>query len=124
MHVPGRPPRASRIATLAVGYADGYPRNLSNVGEVLLRGHRVRVIVRVTMDMIMVDASAVPRCQVGDEAVLIGAQGAGPDHGRTRLPGRPKPTAYEILRPDRRPRATLLSWNKLKLSPRRLRNAC
>jgi alanine racemase len=68
--------RTTRVATLAVGYADGYPRSLSNRGEVLLNGRRVRVIGRVTMDMLMVDATALPSCHVGDEAVLIGAQGA------------------------------------------------
>ena len=70
-----RAKKATRVATLAVGYADGYPRHLSNVGEVLVKGHRARVIGRVTMDMLMVDVTAAPSCHIGDEAVLIGAQG-------------------------------------------------
>jgi alanine racemase len=69
-------PRAARVATLAVGYADGYPRSLSNHGEVLIQGRRARVIGRVTMDMMMVDVTAVPACRIGDEAVLIGPQGS------------------------------------------------
>jgi alanine racemase len=67
--------RPTQVATLAVGYADGYPRLLSNRGYVLLRGKRVAVLGRVTMDMIMVNASQIPLCRVGDEAVLIGSQG-------------------------------------------------
>ncbi len=68
-------PRTTRIATLAVGYADGYPRALSNRADVLLRGRRVPVIGRVTMDMMMVDATRIPSTQIGDEVVLIGVQG-------------------------------------------------
>jgi alanine racemase len=67
--------RTTRIATVAAGYADGYPRHLSNKGEVLLRGHRAPVIGRVTMDMLMVDATGIPGCHIGDEVVLIGPQG-------------------------------------------------
>ncbi len=65
------------VATLAVGYADGYPRALSNKGRVLIRDHACPVIGRVCMDQLMVDASAVPGVQAGDRAVLIGAQGDG-----------------------------------------------
>jgi alanine racemase len=67
--------RPTRVATLAAGYADGFPRLLSNKGQVLLHGKRVPVIGRVTMDMTMVDVTDVPECRVGDEAVLIGKQG-------------------------------------------------
>jgi len=67
--------RPSRIATLPVGYADGYDRLLSNVGELLIRGRRVRIAGTVTMDQIMVDVTDVEGVSVGDEAVLIGAQG-------------------------------------------------
>lgn len=67
--------KPTRVATLAVGYADGYPRHLSGKGaEVLIRGHRCPMLGRVTMDQIMVDASALP-VKIGDEAVLIGKQG-------------------------------------------------
>lgn len=67
--------RPSLIATLPVGYADGLSRRLSGKAEVLVRGRRCPVIGRVTMDMIMVDATGVHGAAIGDEAVLIGAQG-------------------------------------------------
>jgi len=67
--------RESRIATLPVGYADGYSRHLSNHGEVLIRGKRAPVVGRVCMDFIMVDATDIPRASVGDEVILIGQQG-------------------------------------------------
>ena len=67
----------TRVATLAIGYADGYPRRLSNHGaEVLIRGQRCPVLGRVTMDQIMADVSALPAAEPGDEAVLMGRQGA------------------------------------------------
>lgn len=68
--------RPTRIATLPVGYGDGYPRSLSNRGEVLVAGKRARVIGRVCMDLTMVDATGL-EVAAGDEAVLIGAQTAG-----------------------------------------------
>jgi alanine racemase len=69
-------PGPMRIATLATGYADGYPRQLSGRGAtVLLGGRRCAVLGRVTMDQIMVDATGVDASQ-GDEAVLVGPQGA------------------------------------------------
>ncbi len=65
-----------RVGTLAVGYADGYPRHLSNTGaEVLVRGRRCPLLGRVTMDQIMVDLSALPEVAAGEEVVLIGKQG-------------------------------------------------
>ena len=68
--------RPMRTATLAVGYADGYPRHLSNQGaEVLIGGKRCAVLGRVTMDQIVVDVSALDAVEPGDEAVLLGAQG-------------------------------------------------
>ena len=64
-----------RVATLAVGYADGFPRQASGRGaEVLIGGKRCPVLGRVTMDQIMVDVSGTEAAP-GDEAVLIGAQG-------------------------------------------------
>jgi alanine racemase len=65
-----------RIATLAIGYADGYRRALSNRGTALLRGRRVPVAGLVTMDMIMLDVTDVP-CEVGDVATLIGREERG-----------------------------------------------
>ena len=68
--------RAMRVATLSVGYADGFPRALSNRGAVVLIGsRRCAVLGRVTMDLTVVDVSDVPDVEVGDEAVLIGRQG-------------------------------------------------
>ncbi|MBI5379443.1 MAG: alanine racemase [Nitrospirae bacterium] len=67
--------RPSRIATLPIGYADGYSRALSNRGEVLIRGKRVPVVGRVCMDLTMVDVTDAPEAGAGDEAVLIGRQG-------------------------------------------------
>jgi alanine racemase len=65
----------SRIATLPVGYGDGYGIILSNQGEVLIRGKRAPVVGRVSMDMVTVDVSSIPDCHIGDEAVLMGRQG-------------------------------------------------
>ena len=68
--------RESLIAVLPIGYADGYPRALSNAGRVLVRGRAAPVVGRVCMDLTMVDATDVPDAAEGDEAVVIGAQGA------------------------------------------------
>ena len=62
------------IATIPVGYADGYRRSLSNVGVALLNGRRVPVAGVVTMDMTMLDVTGVP-CGIGDVATLLGADG-------------------------------------------------
>jgi alanine racemase len=88
--------RPSRIATLAVGYADGLPRIVSHRGHVLIQGHRAPLVGRVTMDMTMVDVTDIPECAVGDEAVLIGRQG---DErlSATDLAGWAETNAYEIL---------------------------
>jgi len=66
--------RAARIATLAVGYADGYPRSLSERGSVLVGGTLAPVAGTITMDMTMIDVTTV-RCDVGDVATLIGRAG-------------------------------------------------
>jgi alanine racemase len=67
-----RAPR--RVATLAVGYADGYPRGMSGRGAAIVRGRIVPVLGVVTMDMTMIDVSDVP-CELGDVATLIGRDG-------------------------------------------------
>ena len=64
-----------RVATIAVGYGDGYHRALSNRGYVLIGGKRCAILGRVCMDQTMVDVSDVPQARVGDAAVLIGRQG-------------------------------------------------
>jgi len=68
--------RESIIATLPIGYADGYCRGLSNKGVALVRGIRVPVVGRVCMDMCMVDVTDVPDVREGDDVVLIGSQGS------------------------------------------------
>jgi alanine racemase len=68
--------RESIIATLPIGYADGYSRALSNKGFVLVRGVRAPVVGRVCMDMCMIDVTDVPDAGTGDEVVLIGHQGS------------------------------------------------
>ncbi len=68
--------RPMRVATLAVGYADGFRRHLTASGaEVLIRGRRCPLLGRVTMDQIVVDVSELPEVQPGEEAVLLGRQG-------------------------------------------------
>ncbi len=69
-------PKPMRVATLTAGYADGYPRNLSNVGaDMLVRGKRCPLLGRVTMDLMVIDVSHVPDVYLGDEVVLMGKQG-------------------------------------------------
>jgi alanine racemase len=70
--VPG--PGARRIATLSIGYADGYRRSLSGCGTVLVHGALAPVAGRVTMDMTMIDVTDV-ECEMGDVATLIGSDG-------------------------------------------------
>ncbi len=67
--------RASRIAVLPVGYADGYDRRLSNQAHVLVRGRRAPVRGRVCMNLTLVDVTDVPGVELGDEVVLLGRQG-------------------------------------------------
>jgi alanine racemase len=64
----------TRVATIPVGYGDGYPFILSNQGEALVRGRRVPIIGRVSMDMCTLDVTHIPDCAVGDEVVLLGKQ--------------------------------------------------
>jgi alanine racemase len=66
--------RKSHIATLPIGYADGYSRYLSNQGEVLIRGKRAPVVGKVCMDFIMVDVTDIPKVSIGDEVILMGRQ--------------------------------------------------
>ena len=64
-----------RIATVPVGYGDGYPRSLSNRGYVLIRGQRAPILGRICMDQFMVDVTAIPEACEGDEVTLIGTDG-------------------------------------------------
>ena len=63
-----------RVGTLPIGYADGYPRALSSKGWAMIHGKKAPVLGRVGMDQLMVDLTDIPEAQVGDEAVLFGAE--------------------------------------------------
>lgn len=67
--------RKSVIATIPVGYADGYCRGLSNKGSVLIRGKRAPICGRICMDQFMADVTDIPGAAAGDEVTLIGADG-------------------------------------------------
>lgn len=67
--------RRMRVATIAAGYGDGYLRAGSGHAEVLIRGHRCRVLGRITMDQMIADVSRVAGAAIGDEVALIGSQG-------------------------------------------------
>lgn len=63
-----------KLATVTAGYADGYPRALSNKGYVLINGKKCPITGRICMDQFMCDVTEVEDVKAGDEAVLIGAQ--------------------------------------------------
>lgn len=69
-------PARVRMATLSVGYADGYPRSASNRGHVLLGGERAPVIGTISMDLMAVDCSRIEGVRAGSRATLIGEDGA------------------------------------------------
>ena len=66
--------KPTRVATVPVGYADGYPRCLSNIGRVLINGKFADIVGRVCMDQFMVNVTDID-CETGDEVVLVGKQG-------------------------------------------------
>ncbi len=65
------------VATVPLGYGDGYPRMLTGKGEVLIRGERCPIVGRICMDQFMVDVSRFPDISEGEEVVLLGRQGSG-----------------------------------------------
>ena len=67
--------RKMKVATIPVGYGDGYPRSLSNKGSVLIRGKRAKILGRVCMDQFMVDVTEIPNVAFMDPVVLIGKDG-------------------------------------------------
>ena len=67
--------KKTRVATVSVGYGDGYPRRLSNTGEVLVCGRRVPIIGRVCMDQFMIDVTDVPEARRGSTVTLTGGDG-------------------------------------------------
>jgi alanine racemase len=64
----------SVLAVLPVGYWDGYPRALSSIGEVQIRGKRAKIIGRICMNMCVVDITDIPDVKIGDEVFLIGGE--------------------------------------------------
>lgn len=68
-------PKRMRIATIPVGYGDGYPRGLSNKGYVLIHGKKAPILGRVCMDQFMVSLDEIPDAKEGDTVTLIGADG-------------------------------------------------
>lgn len=66
----------TQIATVPIGYADGYPRALSNLGEMLVRGQRARIIGRVCMDQLMLDVTHIPDVEEGDVVTVFGRDGS------------------------------------------------
>ncbi len=67
--------KETRIATVTVGYADGYPRAQSGKGRVIIRGKYAPILGRVCMDQIMVDVTDIPEASLRDEVILIGEEG-------------------------------------------------
>lgn len=91
-----RTTRPSRIATIPVGYADGYNRGLSNKGEVLIRGKRVPVVGRVSMDLVTLDLTDHPEAALGDEVVLLGRQG-GDEISAEEIAAKINTISYEVF---------------------------
>lgn len=71
-----RADRPMRVATVAVGYGDGYHRAVSGKGAVLIGGRRAPILGRVCMDQLMADVTEIPEARAGDQAVLLGSQGS------------------------------------------------
>ncbi len=69
--------RPSRLAIVPVGYADGYPRNMSGSAQMLVRGHRCRVVGSITMDVTMLDVTDLPGVRAGEAVTMLGTQGLG-----------------------------------------------
>jgi alanine racemase len=69
--------RTSRVAVCPVGYWHGYPRSLSGKGVISVRGKKVRVLGRISMDMIVIDVTDVRGVKIGDEVILLGGKGKG-----------------------------------------------
>jgi len=67
-------PKDMKVALLPIGYSNGYPRTLSNKGEVLVRGKKAPVVGLINMNVFMVDVSHIRDAQTGDEVILIGRQ--------------------------------------------------
>lgn len=86
----------TRIATIPVGYGDGYGVILSNQGKALIRGKSAPIIGRVSMDMCTVDVTHIPECELGDEVVLMGRQG-GEYISANEVAAKAGTISYEVL---------------------------
>jgi alanine racemase len=84
--------RASRIATVPVGYGDGYPRHAESSTPVLINGQRAQLVGRVSMDMITVDVTEIPHVSIGDEVILWGD-----DLSANEVAGHAETIGYEIM---------------------------
>lgn len=102
--------RESRIATLAIGYEDGLPRALSNRGRVLVRGEFAPIVGRISMDLTLVDVTAIADAALDDEVTVIGRQGAH-EISAEELAARVGTISYEITCgiSDRVPRRVVAS---------------
>ena len=88
--------RNSKLAVIPVGYWHGIPRLHSSKGSVLIRGKRAGIVGRISMDMIVVDVTDIPKVEMGDEVVLIGKQGKNEIKG-SELAQNAATTHYEIV---------------------------
>jgi alanine racemase len=88
--------KETRIATIPVGYGDGYPFILGNLGEALIRGKRAPLVGRVSMDMCTIDVTNIPGCSIGDEVVLLGKQGQ-EYLSANEIAAKAKTISYEVL---------------------------
>jgi alanine racemase len=88
--------RKTRVATIPVGYGDGYAFILSNQGEALIRGKRAPIVGRISMDMCTIDVTHIPACVVGDEVVLLGKQGK-EYISANEIAAKAKTISYEVL---------------------------
>jgi alanine racemase len=86
----------AHVAVLPVGYADGYNRQLSNRGRVIVRGHYAPIVGRISMDLTLVDVTGIPGIAVGDEVILLGA-GEGLSVDALEHAELANSTPYEIL---------------------------
>jgi alanine racemase len=90
-----RVPRDTKMAILPIGYWHGFPRSLSQVGEVLIGGRRAKVLGRVSMDLLAVDVGGI-KCKPGDSAVIIGKDGK-EELMASEVAGKSGTTHYEFL---------------------------
>lgn len=111
--------RATRIATIPVGYGDGYAFILSNQGDALIHGKRAPIVGRISMDMCTVDVTDIPGCRVGDEVVLLGRQGK-EYISANEIAAKAKTISYEVLCAlgKRAPRVFLQKGKKQAVEPR------